>query len=116
MKISSPLMIQNDRLYDLLKHITQIVLPAGGTLYFALSQIWGFPNGEEVVGTILALTAFLGVTLGISTAAYRESPERFDGTIDIFEDEDSKSFVLNIDEDPYELEKKSELTFKVNPS
>lgn len=63
----------NDEVYDILKWIAQYLLPALGTLYFALSTIWGFPYGEQVVGTITAIDAFLGAILGLSTAAYRKS-------------------------------------------
>ena len=56
--------------YDILKWIALIFLPAIGTLYFALARIWGLPFGEEVVGTITAVDAFLGALLGISSAAY----------------------------------------------
>lgn len=62
----------SNRMYDILKYIAQIVLPALGTLYFALSTIWGLPYGEQVVGTITAIDAFLGALLGISTAQYRK--------------------------------------------
>jgi hypothetical protein len=58
--------------YDKLKWIAQIFLPALATLYFALSQIWGFGYGEEVVGSITAIDAFLGVCLGISTSQYKK--------------------------------------------
>ena len=57
----------SDKLYDVLKWIAQILLPAAATLYFALSQIWGLPYGEEIVGTITAFDAFLGALLGISS-------------------------------------------------
>ena len=60
----------NDRTYDVLKWIALYLLPAIGTLYFALAGIWGFPYGEEIVGTITAIDTFLGVILGISTAQY----------------------------------------------
>lgn len=60
----------SNKTYDALKWIAQILLPALGTLYFALAGIWGFPYGEEIVGTITAIDAFLGVCLGISTANY----------------------------------------------
>lgn len=60
----------SNRLYDILKWIALYLLPALATLYFALSGIWNFPFGEEVVGTISALDTFLGVVLGISTAKY----------------------------------------------
>lgn len=58
--------------YDKLKWIAQIFLPALATLYFALSQIWGFGYGEEVVGSITAIDTFIGVCLGISTYQYKK--------------------------------------------
>ena len=58
--------------YDILKWIAQILLPALGTLYFALSKIWGLPYSTEVVGTLAAVDTFLGALLGISTAAYNK--------------------------------------------
>lgn len=62
----------NDKTYDILKWIAQYVLPAAGTLYFALAGIWGLPYGEQIVGTITAVDTFLGVLLGISTANYKK--------------------------------------------
>ena len=62
----------NNKLYNALKWIAQIVLPALATLYFAISQIWGLPLGEEIVGTVTAVDAFLGALLGISTIAYNK--------------------------------------------
>lgn len=62
----------NNKLYNVLKWIAQIVLPALATLYFAISQIWGLPLGEEIVGTVTAVDAFLGALLGISTIAYNK--------------------------------------------
>lgn len=62
----------SDKMYDVLKWIAQILLPAAATLYFALSQIWGLPYGEEVVGTITAIDAFLGAILGISNLNYKK--------------------------------------------
>ena len=59
--------------YDVLKWIAQYLLPAAGTLYFALSGIWGLPYGEQIVGTITAIDTFLGVILGISTMQYNNS-------------------------------------------
>ena len=56
--------------YDKLKYLAQIILPAAGTLYFALASIWGLPYGEQIVGTITAVDAFLGAALRISTEDY----------------------------------------------
>ena len=65
----------DNSLYDILKWITMIVLPALGTLYFALAKIWGLPFGTEIVGTIAAVTTFMGALLGISTQNYNTLEE-----------------------------------------
>ena len=66
----------NNKVYDILKWIAQIVLPALGALYFALAQIWGLPYGEEIVGTITAIDCFLGAILGISNVQYKKKIEQ----------------------------------------
>lgn len=58
--------------YDALKYICQVVIPALGTLYFALASIWGLPYGEQIVGTLTAIDAFMGVLLKISSDQYKE--------------------------------------------
>lgn len=62
----------SNKLYNVLKWIALVVLPAIGTLYFALSAIWGLPYGEQIVGTITAIDTFLGAILGISTIQYNK--------------------------------------------
>lgn len=62
----------SNKAYDIMKFVAQILLPAVGTLYFALAQIWDLPLAEEIVGTITAVDAFLGAVLGISTANYNK--------------------------------------------
>lgn len=71
-------MLLNDKVYDIIKYIAQYVLPAVGTLYFALASIWGLPYGEEVVGTITAIDTFLGAILGISTYNYNKNQENIE--------------------------------------
>ena len=66
-------MRMSDRVYDVLKYIAQIVLPAVGTLWYALGTIWGWPYLEEILGTITAVDAFLGVLLRISSNQYYKS-------------------------------------------
>lgn len=68
-------MKMSNTVYGAMKFIAQIFLPAVGTLYFALAQIWGLPYSEQVVGTITATDAFLGALLGISTMQYRKEAE-----------------------------------------
>ena len=68
----------SNKVYDVLKKVAQVWLPAIGTLYFALASIWGLPYGEAIVGTITAVDAFLGAVLGISTHLYNKQQ----GTLD----------------------------------
>lgn len=68
-------MKMSNQVYDVLKWIARYLLPAAGTLYFALAGIWGLPFGEQVVGTITAVDTFLGVILGISSAQYNKISE-----------------------------------------
>lgn len=65
----------SNKVYDVLKWIAQILLPAIGTLYFALAGIWDFPYAEAVVGTITAIDTFMGILLGISSANYNKEEE-----------------------------------------
>lgn len=65
----------SNKLYDVLKWIVMVVMPAIGTLYFALSGLWGLPYGEQVVGTIVAVETFLGTILKISNYQYNKTIE-----------------------------------------
>ena len=65
-------MKMDDKVYDVLKWIAQYLLPALGTLYFALASIWGLPFGEQIPATITAVDTFLGALLGISSAKYNK--------------------------------------------
>lgn len=62
----------DNKTYDFLKWIALILIPAVGALYFGLARIWGFPYGEEIVGTLTLIDTFLGTLLGISTAKYNK--------------------------------------------
>ena len=70
-------MLKN-KTYDTLKWITTILLPALGTLYAALAGIWGFPYAEAIVGTISAVTCFLGALIGISSRLYKKAEQSDD--------------------------------------
>lgn len=81
----------SNKLYDILKYVAQIILPACATLYFALAGIWNLPYREEIVGTITAIDTFLGVILGISNANYKKMNEANEIT----------SFEEGVDEDEH---------------
>lgn len=62
----------SNSVYDVLKYIAQIVLPACATLYATLAQIWSLPFAEPIPLTIMAVDTFLGVMLKISTDHYED--------------------------------------------
>ena len=59
-----------DSVYDILKWVTLVCLPALGTAYVALAGVWGWPFADEVSRTVNAVCTLLGALLGISTAEY----------------------------------------------
>ena len=63
----------SNKLFDTLRFLQTVLFPAIGTLYFALAYIWGLPYAEQVVGTITALTAFLGAFVEYKRRTYNES-------------------------------------------
>lgn len=109
---SKPLL--SDRNYAILKYAATTILPAIGTLYFALGQVWHLPNPGEVVGSITALNTFFGVVLGFATKSYNNSDAKYVGAIEVSDDGNTKLYSLNLNSDPEALETMTEATFKVN--
>jgi hypothetical protein len=103
-------------LYNTLKNSATLVLPAAGALYFALSKIWGLPNGEEVTGSIAALNVFLGVLLGVSTTSYNNSDAKFTGTLNVAEvpGQTLPALSTELNVHPVALKDQSAALFKVN--
>lgn len=62
----------NDKVYDVLKWIALICLPALATFYGVLSKIWGLPYGVEIVSTITAVATLIGALIGVSTISYNK--------------------------------------------
>jgi Putative phage holin Dp-1 len=102
--------------YDKLKYVAVVLLPAIGTLYFAIAQIWGLPNAEEVVGTITAIDAFLGLLLQKLSGDYHDDDTNFDGVIKVTQNEaGAKVITMEVgDMDPYDIENMKKVTFKVD--
>lgn len=100
--------------YDILKHGAQFGFPAVIALYYALSQVWGFPNAEQVMGTLAAINVFIGGLVGTSAKAYKSSGAKYDGVLDIKEENAKITATLNLDGPAEDLLTQSEATFKVN--
>lgn len=113
-EVQEQLTVFSPALYDFLKKMVMVFLPALSALYLALAGIWGLPYAEQVVGTITALTAFLGVCLGISSKRYNNSDAPHSGEIIVTEDRGGvKGWMLALDGDPEKLSEKDSVSFKI---
>lgn len=102
--------------YDRLKFAVQVVLPAAATLYALLAVQWDLPNPEQVVASITAVTAFLGVFLLKTNNTYNNSPEKFAGDLRYTMDDSGKVvYSLELTGDPEDLALNDEIVFKVLP-
>lgn len=105
------------KLYDILKPVAQVWLPALGAAYFSLAQIWGLPEAEEVVGTITIIDTFLGVGLGVSTSKFNDPAKpagKYDGDVSVTQTALGKQMVnLSFNIEPEVLMEKRELLLKV---
>ena len=107
-------MKMSGKTYDILKYIAQIVLPGLGTLYFALASIWSLPYGEQIVGTITAIDAFLGVLLGISSEQYYKEGRDTDGVLLIDTKGDEEKWLLQMKPEFTEQELEGKHSIKLN--
>lgn len=100
-----------DTAYSVLKKVVQVVLPAAATLYFALASIWHLPDATQVIGSIAAVTTFLGVSLHISSTQFDVSGAAYDGTVHVTQSDTGSNVNFNVA--PTDLVTKDAVTFKV---
>lgn len=106
--------VLGNKLYDALKWVAQIGLPAAGALYFGLASIWGLPAAEQVIGTVTVVDTFLGALLALSTKQYNNSDAKYDGELLIdMQDPDEKS-VIQFREEVSDIAKRDSIELKVN--
>ena len=60
----------NDKVYDLLKYLGMIGLPAVAVAYQSLAQVWSLPYSEQITSTILIIVTLLNTCLQISSTNY----------------------------------------------
>ena len=106
----------SNRAYDILNWVALTTLPALGTLYFAMASIWGLPGAEKVLGSLAALSTFIGALIKVSNRTYHNSESKYDGTMDIWTDPatGTKLHSLNLNRDPETLSESSDIKFKIN--
>ena len=105
----------HDKVYDIMKWVVIIALPAFSTFYAALANIWGFPEADKVVGTITALTLLLGLLLGVSTLSYNKSDAKYDGSLNVEQTEDKLVYTLDVGDALENLASKKSISLKVTP-
>lgn len=110
--MNNPVPILPPRLYDFLKWVALVLLPALATLYIALAGLLHLPNANEVSGAIIAVDAFLGALLNLSNKAYNSSEARFDGVVEV-DHEDDKIRMSSEDVQAAVLQGKKEVTLRV---
>ena len=64
-----------DKVYDVLKWVTILLLPATAVLYKSLAAEWGLPYAEQIYNSVFAVHLFLGSILGISSLTYKKDGE-----------------------------------------
>jgi len=108
-----PTPLLGDGTYSVLKKSATIILPALATLYFALAQLWNFPEPEKVVASITAVNTFLGVLVQISKKSYYASGQQYAGEIQVQEVGNKKIASLVVDGDPEDILSMKEATFRI---
>lgn len=66
-------MMLTNKVYDVLKWLVLVAIPAATTLYVAMAAIWHFPYADEIAKTSAAVCTFLGALLGLSTVQYNKN-------------------------------------------
>jgi hypothetical protein len=108
-----PTPLLGDGTYNAVKKSATIILPALATLYFALAQLWNFPEPEKVVASITALNTFLGVLVQVSKKSYYASGHQYAGEIQVHDDGHKKTASLVVDGDPEDILSMREATFRI---
>lgn len=105
-----------DHIYDILKYLAQVGLPALATLVFSLGPIWDLPNADEITKTIVAVNVFLGALLVLNQVRWNNSDEKYDGTIDpAHANAQTSSEALSLKSEPNDLLGQKEVLLKVRP-
>lgn len=103
-----------NKVYDVLKLLAVIIIPALATFYVTIAAIWGLAAGPEVSGTAVAFATFLGVIVKLGDKSYNASDGKFDGVINVDQTDGTKTVSLEVPGDPNDIVKQDQVTLKVN--
>lgn len=103
----------SDKQYNALKHAALIGIPALATLYYAIASTWNIPDIKEVMATFTAVNTFVGGLSAASNLKYNNSDAKYDGVVEVRDTLDKKTFALNLNVDPEDIEKMTDVKLKV---
>ena len=69
-------MILQGKVYDILKWLCLIVLPALATFYNVLASLWDLPYPMQICETITAVATLIGCIIGVSSVNYYDKKEK----------------------------------------
>lgn len=103
----------NPKLYDFLKWLALVLLPAIAALYVGVGSLWNFPAIPQVVGTITAVDTFLGLLLNKSSKNF--ASEQVVGDIIVQQDQFGtvSGMRLVADKDPLVFDDQKKAVFNV---
>lgn len=100
-----------NKVYDVIKWVSLVVLPAISTLYWSLASIFGWPYAEQITGAVAAIQTLIGALLGVSAKNYEG-----DGDLLIDTSREDKDVVrINFNVDPYTVGDRRTFMLKVKP-
>lgn len=103
----------SNSVYDKLKQVAQIWLPALAVFYITVAPFWGLPKQEEVAGTLMALDLLLGAGLLGLSRAFKNSDARFDGQILVSPGEEPDTSQVRVQAETAAVAEKDEVVLKV---
>lgn len=72
-------MIKDNKTFDILRTVCEVILPAISAAYFGLAEIWGLPLADKICGTISVLIMFIGGIINYERKEYNRSNKLYGG-------------------------------------
>lgn len=104
----------SNNVYDRLKQVAAVVLPALAVFYITVAPFWGLPKQEEVAGTLMAIDLLLGAVLMVLNRVFMNSDARFDGAVTVLPGDEEDTSSLRVQLDPAAILNKDEVTVRVH--
>lgn len=68
----------DNKVYDVLKWIALIAIPAFNVAYSTLAPLWGLEYVAQITGTLNVVATLIGTLIGISTAKFNKDKAQSD--------------------------------------